>query len=513
MRVPSAVHWLTAAAIAATAVLVSPNGAGAQETVAPRVIIRDVGPGRAGRWLREALARPHIVLRSDSLTPIVLARDTSYDRTVIVIGGHAKVAATVRGDVFVVGGDLFLRPGVDVSGRAVAIGGGVYRTTLGRVGGGLYPNRDFTYRVTTLPDGTLVLDYELLEVRDVRVVNLPGFFGVRIPAYDRTNGLSIPIGPTFSLDTGRVEVDALGIYRSQLGEIDPRLDVRASIGRRLSATARVGRTTATNERWIYGDIPNSMTSLFAGRDARNYYRANRAEARVSYAWEGATTSLTLSGGGLAEEARSTRPDSGALGGPWSLFGRRDSEEGMLRPNPRVRHGRVFSALGGAALEYEDQGFNATLRALSEFPFDAVGGGGWFQTTVDGTVAFPTFLAHRLEIESHAVITTGDSVPPQRYSYLGGSGTLPTFQLLEFGGDQLFFAEGRYIIPIERIRIRVLGSPTVTLRYMIGGADIGEFPTLEQNLGVRVGISLVRVDFVVDPASGKSETSFGLSFFR
>lgn len=503
---------LTVAAVAATAVVAFPNAVGAQVT-APRIVIRDVGPGRSGRWLREALARPHVVIRSDSLHPVVLARDTTYDRTVIVVGGPAKVAAAVRGDVFVVGGDLFLRPGVDIQGRAVAIGGGIYRTTLGRVGGGLYPNQDFTYRITTLADGTLVFDYERLEVRDVRVVSLPGLYGIRIPTYDRTDGVSLPFGPTFSLDTGRIEIDALGVYRSQLGDVDPRLDVRATIGRRLAVTARAGRTTATNDDWIYRDFPNSFATLFGGRDTRNYYRADRAEARVAYRWESATSRLALIAGGLAEEARSARPDSGARGGPWSLFGRGDREEGMLRPNPRVARGRIMSGLAGADVEYEDQGLKAAFRVEAELPFDVVGGGRWVQTTLHGEGDFPTFGTQRLEVETHAVLTTGDTAPPQRFAYLGGSGTLPTFRLLEFGGDELFFAEGRYIIPVDRVRIRVLGSPTFTLRYMIGGAGIGALPTLEQNVGVRVAISLLRVDYVVDPSSRKSKTTFGLTFFR
>lgn len=503
---------LTVAAVSATAVVALP-GLVAAQTSEPRVVIRDVGPGRAGRWLRDALAAPHLLVRSDSIHPLVLGRDTTIDRTLIVVGGHAKIAAVVRGDVVVVGGDLFLRPGVDVQGRAVAIGGGVYRTTLGRVGRGLYSNRDFTYRITTLADGTLVLDYQTLEERDVRVLSLPGLYGIRIPAYDRTDGLSLPFGPTFSIDTGRIEIDALGIYRSQLGEVDPELAVRAAIGRRLAVHARAGRTTATNDRWIRGDYSNSFVSLVAGRDTRNYYRADRAEARVFYRWESATSRLTVHGGGLAEEARSARPDTGARGGPWSLFGRRDAEEGMLRPNPRVARGRIVSALAGARLEYEDQGLEAALRTETEVPFDVVGGGRWIQMTVDGDAAFPTFGTQRVELESHAVLSSGDITPPQRFAYLGGSGTLPTFDLLEFGGDHLFFAEGRYIIPVDQIRIRVLGSPTLTLRYMIGSAGVGTLPTLEQNVGARLSISVLRVDYVVDPSSRKSKLTFGLTFGR
>lgn len=479
---------------------------------AQTVQIRDLGPGRAGRWLRDALRGPHVLLRSDSANPIALRRDTTYGATVIVIGGPATVASRVLGDVIVVGGDLFLHPGVDITGRAVAIGGGVYETTLGRVGGGVYANREYTYRVTSLPEGAIALDYERLEVRDVRVVTLPGFFGVRIPTYDRSDGLSFPAGPTFSFDTARIEVDALLTYRSQLGEVDPGLTTRASIGRRLTVDATAGRVTMSNDRWIYGDIANSLMTLATGTDTRNYYRADRAEARLSYRFESATSTLTVGAGALGERARSVRPDTGARGGPWSLFGRR-SVEHMLRPNPRVVSGTIASSLGAARLEWADQGVSATGSAFVEVPWTAPADRRFVQTTVDATVAFPTFGPQSVELESHAVLTAGDTAPPQRYAYLGGTGTLPTFETLEFGGDELFFLEGRYIIPLEHIQIRFLGSPTVTLRYITGAAGVGRLPPLEQNVGARFAISLLRVDFLIDPASRETKLTAGISVFR
>lgn len=508
-RLAAATRALAVVAIAAVL-----SAAATRRVHAQTVEISDLGPGRAGRWLRDDLRAPHVLLRSDSANPIALRRDTMYASTVIVLGGPATVASNVHGDVIVVGGDLFLHPGVEISGRAIAIGGGVYETSLGNVRGGIYPNRDFTYRVTSRPDGTIALEYEPLEMRDVRVVTLPGFYGVRIPSYDRSNGLSFPIGPTFSFDTARIEVDALATYRSQLGVVDPSLDVRASIGRRLTLVAGAGRTTPSNDRWIYSDIANSLTTLAVGNDVRNYYRADRAEGRLGYRFEGAVSTLTLSLGARDERAWSVRPDSGALGGPWSLFGRSDAErEHMLRPNPRVIAGMIASALGGARLEWGDQGVNLMLGAEVEAPWSAVEDRRFVQTTLDATVAFPTFATQSVQVESHAVLTSGDTTPPQRFAYLGGAGTLPTFELLQFGGDQLFFVEGRYIIPVDRITIRVLGSPTFTLRYMAGAAGIGRLPPIEQNLGVRLAISLLRVDFVVDPASRAGRVSAGLSLFR
>lgn len=493
--------------LALMAAALSPRAA-----VAQGVVIRDIGPGRTGRWLRSALAAPHVLIRADSAHPARLKRDTTYNETVIVIGGPAEVASTVRGDVIVVGGDLFLHPGVNIASRAVAIGGGVYETSLGQVHGGVYSTRESSYRVTALPDGSLALDYELLEVRDTRLVTLPGFYGVRIPSYDRTNGLSFPFGPTLAFDTSRYELDLLAVYRSQLGVVDPQAELRGTIGRRLTMQLRGGRYTPTNERWIFSDVANSLHMIASGSDARNYYRADRADARVSWKIETATARITLSGGALAERAKSARPDSGARGGPWTLFARND-RMGRLRPNPRILPGTITSAIGGVALEWADQGVTANLTADVESPFSTPNHSRFVQTTVDGFVGFPTFMTQSVEIESHAIVTAGDTAPPQRYSYLGGPGTLPTFALLQFGGDELFFAEGRYILPIDRIRFRGLGSPTVTLRYITGGAGVRKLPTLEQNVGGRLAISFLRIDYLIDPASRKHDFSVGLSIFR
>ena len=503
--------FVRAVLVFAAVTSLSVPGIAQQRPAEPRVLVRDAGPGRAGRWLRDALAGPHLLIRSDSLHPAELARDSVIATTVIVLG-PARVASTVHGDVIVVGGDLFLHPGVQIDGRAIAIGGGVYWTSLGRVAGGRVSLPEFTYTSVTLADGSIALDYTALEKRDTRVVVLPGVYGLRLPAYDRTNGVSVPFGPTLRFDTSRVEMDPLVIYRSQLGTVDPEIDIRATIGRRLTVEGLVGRTTESHEKWIYGDLSNSISTLFGGTDARNYYRSNRAEARVSYRWERETMQLTVLAGGLGEKASSIRPDTGANGGPWSLTGRRDRLR-MLRPNPRIDPGTITSGLGGLQLNYEDQMVVGKLTAETEVPFSAPGDARFVQTTLDGSVGFPTFRTQRLELESHVVLTAGDTAPAQRFAYLGGAGTLPTFDLLEFGGDELFFFEGRYIIPVERIRIKYLGSPTFTLRYMTGGADVGKFPTLEQNVALRAAISFARFEYVIDPASSRSKFSVGLSFFR
>ena len=77
------------------------------------------------RVLRAAVARPHDIILTDSTRRLILPRGTALPRTTIVIGGPASVGARVRGDIIVVGGDLFLQPGAAIDGRATAIGGAV----------------------------------------------------------------------------------------------------------------------------------------------------------------------------------------------------------------------------------------------------------------------------------------------------------------------------------------------------------------------------------------------------
>ena len=101
---------------------------------APRdLVIVDPGPGIAGRTAAAVLARPRLVVVPPD-TGLTLGRDVRVDRSLVVTRGPLRLAGHVDGDV-VVFGDLFLRPGAQVTGRAIAIGGGVYGSALALVRG------------------------------------------------------------------------------------------------------------------------------------------------------------------------------------------------------------------------------------------------------------------------------------------------------------------------------------------------------------------------------------------
>jgi hypothetical protein len=367
-------------------------------------------------------------------------------------------------------------------------------------------------------------------------ISLPLGLGLRIPTYDRVNGIAIPWGPKLELNDARVDVDALVTYRSNLGKWDPSLEGSLRPGNneiRLYA----GRGTFTNDAWIRGDLTNSVAEFFAGRDSRNYYRGDKATARFAHAIEGNGIIVTPYIGGNLERDWST----GSLAptkSPWSVFGRRGKIEDGRRPNPRVAIGSITSGLGGITTEVVRGGLEGKLDAMVEQTirtalkrdcsgvlFLAICGepqpaDHFTQLTLDGRVGFPTFGSQTFAFRGHAVVTSGagdsGAVPSQRFSYLGGSATLATVNLLALGGDHLLYVQGDYIIPFDRIQLPFVGPPFIGLRYAAGSAGIGGLPTLIQNLGVGVGASLFRVDYTIDPAqnrsplSRKSSFSFGFS---
>lgn len=470
-----------------------------------RVYVRTPGPGEATAVLQDILSRPYAVRHERWNTR--LFRDSVFDRSVVVVGSDATVASTVHGDVVVVGGDLFLRPGAEVDGRAVAIGGGVYRSEQARVHGAELSFRDTRFDVARTPEGT-ALDYrrpEPLEQREV--LSLPIPYGIRVPTYSRVEGLALSWGPRVALADGRLVIDPTVTYRSDIGAFDPAASVSFRTESGWSVEGSAGRGTFTNDAWIESDIANSLSTLVAGHDYRNYWRADRVDGRLARVWEGSDGQLSLWAG-----ARTERDWSIAAGGPWSIGGQ-TSTNGIIRPNPEVEHGRLSSALAGATGELQLAQLTVRGDLTVERPFDAPRDERFTQTTLDGTVEFPTFSTQTFRFRTHVVYTAGDTAPPQRFAYLGGSGTLPTLGILELGGDRLAFFEGRYNIPIDAVHVPVLGPPVVSLRYMLGSVGVQRFPAFRQNLGVRLALGPGRLDFTIDPDTHRHSWGAGLAIMR
>lgn len=498
--------------LAVVATLVHVAVAGAQ----PRVVIVDHGPGPSGRILAEVLAKPHRLIEPDTAR-FTLPRDAHVTTNLVVLGRTAAVDGQVDGDLVVVGGDLFVHPGARIGGRAVAIGGAVYSSTLALPLNQPQSFRDNTFVIASTPSG-YELTYRSLYADATPPLTFPGVYGLRVPSYDRVNGVSVPVGPAFSFADDRGTANFLATYRSDLGKIDPSADVALQLTRRLRLAGSVGRGTFSNDRWIRADYVNSAYTLLVGKDTRNYHRADRAEATVHRLWE--TTTLTLEPflGARGERSWAVGPWLGEDGSPWSLMERGDTLEGMLRPNPPVPDLDIVSGLIGSDLSWEAGGVRATGRLQAERSLHIDGPSlsgttAFTQLTLDVNVTFLTFGDQQYEVDAHHVTTPAGPPPLQRFSYIGGSGTLPFLDLLEQGGGELLFLDQRYTIPVSRIQLGVLGMPTLLLRHRLGSAGLERLPTLEQTLGIGVIVSILRGEFDIDPSTQETRVSVGFSFAR
>lgn len=483
-----------------------------------RVVIADRGPGAGGRILEEALARPHRLVQPDT-SWFTQGRGQQERGTIIVLGRTTAIAGTVDGDVIVVGGDLFVRPGARIEGRAAAMGGGVYASALASIGQGTHDFRDYTYDIVRDSTGYR-LTYRSQRADATPPLTFPAFYGVRPPTYDRVNGLSIPFGPAFTFADGRGELNALATYRSDLGKVDPSLSADLQLTRRLRTSLRAERGTFSNDAWILSNFVNSFTSLVAGTDTRNYYRADRADVTVHRLWEFARTRIEPFVGVRGERAWSVGPAFGEQRGPWSIMGRQDAGDGMWRANPAIGTGEIYSALVGSTAGWDSDGITLRGRSILEHSLNATTGNAGAQSTVtfsqvtsDLDVGFPTFREQTYAFEVHWVTSPGDSPPPQRFVYFGGAGTMPFLTLLEQSGDELLLVEQRYAIPFPNVQVGFMGIPTLQLRHRVGGAGFGRLPALEQLVSVGVMLTIIRAELQIDPASGRTRGSVGFTFSR
>lgn len=491
---------LAASLLVSAALGAAPSVARAQDPASgPRLEIGRAGPGRPGELLRSALARPHVVIAPSSPT-IVLPPDSLVRHGVVVVGADVVLEGEVRGDVVVIGGDLFFRPGAVVQGRAITYGGGIYFSLLARLGGAAHAFRDVGYRPVER-DGVLVLDHQRLRAEEAGAFALPGIYGLRLPTYTRVDGAAVSVGPSVTLAAGTLEIDPTVTYRSHLGVLDPAVRVTFEPERPLRLELRAARGTVTNDAWIRGDLVNSAATLAFGDDARNYHRATRVEAMASTDLARGGAVLTPGLGARTERASSLGPNSGTTSAPWSAWGRRDRER-MLRPNPAVTGGWITSALGSLEAGWATDAIDATALALIEVPVAVSTSGRYVQATLDASVGVRTVGTHRLTARVHLVATAAaDSAPGQRHAYLGGGPTLATVDPLALGGDQLLFVEGVYLVPLPGPTLPLLGAPAVGVRYAGGTAGVGRLPAFTHNVGARVQIGPAQVDLMVDPATG------------
>jgi hypothetical protein len=474
----------------------------AAPALAQRVEVRGRGDLDNDAFLRSLVAAgDYQLIARDTL----VARNDTIHGTTLVLSATLRLDGVIAGDLVVVDANVFMRPTARVLGTIHNIGGGFYPSELAVVEGGTRSEPNARYIVQERGD-----TFVILGTAQPSVWVRPGVFGFAAPTYDRVDGLTLSYGTGILLPrAGRVEPLVRGWidYRSQRGAITGGAEVVLPRGG-TEFVVGAERTTVTNERWIRGDLDNSISFLFLGKDYRDYFAVDRGFAELRRTLEQGPRTTTAFVRAQVEDARTLH-----AGTPWTLSGTPRTD------NIAVDGGRISSLLGGSRMAWDHPLHLIRLEGQVEAAGAVLDGAHTFLGySLDVDWAMAAFADHTLRVQAHGQgpLPGTDSLPRQRWSYVGGSGTLYTFDLGEFRGDRVVFVETRYIVRLHPLRLRVLGTPDLELLHLTGMAwTADESRPLEQNVGVRLRFSLANIRFLTNPADFRSDRqiSVGLNLPR
>ncbi len=426
-------------------------------------------------------ANRYVIISSDT----VLRVSDRIDSDLLVLEADVRIEGEVTGDIAVVGGDLFLRPGARVGGQVLVLGGGYYSSQRAEIVGLLTYRPNDMYEVVS--DDVEIRITPVGEI--LETLTLHGLSGIGFPTYQRVDGWTIGLGATVrQIDWGwQPSLEGHIRLKTDRGRFEGTVRQSWYPTASLRFGAEAERVTRTNEGWVRGDIANTLSFLFAGDDFRNYYEADR----IAFFLRGTKTARWSPIVEVEwEKARSlTASDRFVL-----LSG--DESE----PNPGIDGGEVWTVKLGAAVRRRTALTSLNLSTTVEVADSSVAGDFTYVIgEVQGHWKRPGFAGHGVEA---SVFLRGDvsgSSPGQRWTAVGGRATLPTIPLLAERGSRLAFGQITYLIPLEAFRIGMLGAPKVFLRAATGaGWGEGDKAGFETNFISGFRLSFFELAVAVDP---------------
>ena len=482
---------------------------GAAEASGQRLVVEGRSRHPAVSALREIADRgTYRVIDRDTVLPATFRAEGDL----VVVDAAVRLEGAVTGSVAVVGGAFFLRPGARVGGVISAVAGTIGMSTLGTVGDTVSLPLEYGVQVERAGE-----EYVVAVESPSRppLVTPEGFFGVLIPSYDRVNGVMIRagLGGNLGADSLRPTYRIVGSYAAERGAVGAIGEIRVPIGAGTRLFARGGREVLTRDAWIRGELSNSLSALFVRSDVRNYYESDYASVGIA-----SSLPATLDPGqgyfGPGLRIVASRDRSLVAGDPWTLFG-----EEPWRENPEVFEGTMTSAVAGFVAGW--RGITSAVEGSVdvEWAFPSPIGFDWgerdfVQVVADGGWSMLALWNHTLSVRGHAMQTFGpEPAPAQRWSHVGGAGTLPTFGQAALRGDNLVFLQSSYSIPVPRLTLPVAGVPELVTRHAVGSAWVTDGPTprWQQNLAVGVRFSVADLFVYFDPAEEDRSPTFSVSF--
>jgi len=440
----------------------------------------------------------------------VLARADTVRASVLVLEASARISGRIEGDVFVVAGDLFLRARGGIGGDLVVLGGGFYDSDLAEIVGAVSYRPNERIRVRPADGGFEIIS----EGARPRGSELDGTYGVHVPVYQRVDALILGWGGVVRAASvpGRPELELVARYKSGPGEVEGSLRNSWYPSARVRVGVTGSRETRTNDEWIRPRWFNSLAHFVAGDDARDYYRTDRIGVELELRspeppiWVDASDwSIVLAAGW--EEARSLSARDVTV-----LFGDdRPATEGFIPyPNPAVDDGDIYSvSLGFEWSKRAREGrtaFGIGLEAAHDDDLD--GDFSFLQAEARVSARRSTAWGHVWDAFAIARVDLAGTVPGQRYSTLGGLGTIATVPLRGLRGERLLYAEASYAVPL--LGMPTLGGLDGFVRTSAGAAwSDGEALKIDESLAAGIAVRLWDLQMEAGVAAGAGPDPDGL----
>lgn len=434
----------------------------------------------------------------------VVVRGDTVPGAVLLLEGTARIAGRIEGDLYVVDGDLFLRSGASIAGDVLVLGGGFYDSDVAEIGGAVTYRPNEPLRVRPARGGFEIIS----EVEPEPAFELDGTYGFHLPTYDRVNGLAFPVGALARLSTapGRPELAGGVTWIPAREDVDYRLHNSWRLGERVRLGLYATSAIVSNDNWIRPVWYNGLAHFVAGDDVRNHFRAKRIGFEGEWTspepgvWEETSRwRLAVAAGRDISEGLSARNVT-------VLFGEDAAAPSAPYPNPGIDHGDFWFGFAGFEWAVDGrQGWTAFGLGIEAGIEDEIGG---LVIDPDGTESRYDFVLVEGRVSLRRVTPPGHAVeafaigranvvgrlPKQRYSTIGGIGTLPTMPLRGLRGARLLYAETAYAIPL--LGDAMLGGLDVFARGSVGGIG-SEDHGFDLHGSIQGGLALRMWDFKLE----------------
>lgn len=404
-----------------------------------------------------------------------LASGDTVRGDVAVLGGHARVAGVVTGQLLALNGGISLMESGHVNGTLTVIGGAFDSPARPSVGGEI---RVWAARLRYRQSGdSLIADVDREPFaqwsgwrRNEHLGPHSELFLASAHTYNRVEGLPVYFGPRYRNGVGdtRFNVELLGVFRTG----DRLRWERQNLGHRALVEIQQGATSGVRvggrlfdevdavEQWQLDDTEVGLSSFLFTRDYRDYWLRHGAAGYVSLFSRGGTQLRAEYGA----ERWSTRNTLNV----WSIFNEKDA----WRPNPEMDEGVLHIATLTGRLDTRNSVENPRSGWLLFAQWERGDG------TLDRLA--PTTPNVRATAAGHVEYTRG-LVDLRRYNRLAPGAQLNVRAVL--GG----WIDGN-ALPLQR-RFSVSGIdalPGFDFRRTLGASDVGTCATGNDASYVQLG---------------------------